>query len=175
MVPLRATTPFGPEACVMKKFLPKVFLSLGVVVMAGSAFVGSASAQVPADATVCAAGVLQTNAGTVPATDQEPTIVQCNVTIPTLPATAPVGVAPIPTAPTTLAPAPASPAALAPTRAAAAPVVQTASRAPIITTSATSGLAFTGADIWQSVVLGLVLIGGGVFFVRLGRRGRSAS
>jgi hypothetical protein len=51
--------------------------------------------------------------------------------------------------------------------------VSTASPAPVVTDASTS-LAFTGADVWQSALLGIVLIGGGIAVVRLGRRRRSA-
>jgi hypothetical protein len=153
----------------MKMFLPKVFLSLGVVIMTGSGFAMSASAQTPTTSaspqqaveTACAypfGSGLPTNGGTIPGTATG----TCWTTN-TIPGQAPAVV--VPAAPATTTPPPTDPTPSS--------GVQTASPAPIISTTASTNLAFTGADIWQSVLLGLILIGGGALVVALGRRRRA--
>jgi hypothetical protein len=51
--------------------------------------------------------------------------------------------------------------------------VTTAAPAPLVATKAATGLAFTGADIWQSVLLAGVLILGGSGIVAVGRHRRA--
>jgi hypothetical protein len=161
----------------MKKFLPKVFLSLGVMVMAGTGFAASASAQTATNTasapraaveTSCeypANSGLQTNNTTV-GTSPGATTGTCWTTN-TVPDPTPVAAAPVPTTtPTTTSPTTVGTAS--------SPAVQTAAPAPIISTTASTALAFTGADVWQTVLVGTILIGGGLFFVGLARRRRTS-
>jgi hypothetical protein len=46
--------------------------------------------------------------------------------------------------------------------------------APVLASTSSTSLAFTGADVTGTVAVGAVLVGGGVVLVRAGRRRRNA-
>lgn len=146
----------------MKQLLMKVVLSLGVVLAAGGGLAASASAT-PS----CAYPMDQGLIGGNPATPLSPNgSSACWTSDGGTPAQTVIGGTPA-VVPTTATPAPPA-TTTAPDG--PQPVIPTASAAPIV--PASTLLAFTGADVWQTVVIGLILVVGGVVVVRLGRQRR---
>lgn len=141
------------EGTVMKKVLTRAITSLAVVATVG--FGGAAVASTASAATCSYPFAVQT-AAVQPGGSPSPQCWSPGTTTPTQ---------------AVISTPPASPVVANTPAAAPDPLPATVSGSTTLAQT-TGSLAFTGADIWQTVLVGVVLIGGGLTLVRLSRRRR---